>query len=225
MDVAERGCDRGPCGQLTSVQESAALITTRGASAEWPALERAIAEAMTSAGADAVSADHPCAGLVKGCPHSRLAQELRGLGRWQEGCYTRTTLVHTEEYVVLLLCWSPGVSSPVHAHCDAESGVKSNCFMRILEGELCETFYESRHVLGSDRVAADGGAERMLPAGAYAYINDEIGVHKVGNASGTERAVSLHVYAPGWKTVQLYDEVEPADAGGAALNLDAWGDF
>ena len=35
--------------------------------------------------------------------------------------------------------------------------------------------------------------------------------------------------APGWSTVQLYDEEvvqPPTDAGGAPLlNLDAWGDF
>jgi hypothetical protein len=55
-------------------------------------------------------------------------------------------------------------------------------------------------------------------------------VHKVRNASATEGAVSLHIYAPGWATVHTYDEeagatANPTDAGGAELSLDAWGDF
>lgn len=61
--------------------------------------------------------------------------------------------------------------------------------------------------------------------GGYAYINDTQGLHKVGNASATQGAVSLHVYAPGWSTVNTYDEEVPTDAGGAPLDYDGWGDF
>jgi len=159
----------------------------------------------------------------------RLARELAGLGRWNDGCYTRTTLLEGEGFVVLLLCWSPGVMSPVHAHSDATTRVQSSCFMRVLEGELSETLYDNSAILGEDKVLAAAGAERTLEAGDYTYIDDNKGLHKVGNASGTTGAMSLHIYAPGWSTVQLYDEEvvqPPTDAGGAPLlNLDAWGDF
>jgi len=141
-----------------------------------------------------------------------------------DGCYTRTTLLQTDSFSALLLCWSPGVSSPVHAHSDAESKVKSACHMLVLEGNLCETKYAPSLIIGPDSVSTSGCESRLLETGSYAYIDDSIGVHKVGNASSTERAVSLHIYAPGWKSVQLYDEVAETDAGGAAIAIDSWGD-
>jgi cysteine dioxygenase len=165
---------------------------------------------------------------VRECQWARLAKELRGKGRWVDGCYTRTTLLHTDSFVALLLCWPPGVCSPVHAHSDAETKIKSSCFMLVLEGALHETTFAPSQIVGPDAVSAVGGESRVLEAGATAYMDDNVGVHKVGNASTSTRAVSLHIYAPGWQTVQLYDEVAPADevdAGGASLLLDGWGDF
>jgi len=100
--------------------------------------------------------------------------------------------------------------------------------MLVIDGQLRETVYEPRSIIGSDAVAADEGESRVHDSGAYTYINDSMGLHKVANASTTHRAVSLHVYAPGWKSVQLYDEArrpERVDAGGASIDVDEWGDF
>ena len=91
------------------------------------------------------------------CNAARLFQEIRGHGRFEEGCYTRTTLVHGEGYVVMLLCWPPGVSSPVHAHSDALTKVKSSCFMLVLDGELSETVYEGSAILSDTSVALGEG--------------------------------------------------------------------
>jgi len=214
-------------GRSPSGDKLDTLLTTRGASAEW----RLLADALTLAfkGSREVSPNHPAAEVMCQFNARRLARELAGLGRWNDGCYTRTTLLEGEGFVVLLLCWSPGVMSPVHAHSDATTRVQSSCFMRVLEGELSETLYDNSAILGEDKVLAAAGAERTLEAGDYTYIDDNKGLHKVGNASGTTGAMSLHIYAPGWSTVQLYDEEvvqPPTDAGGAPLlNLDAWGDF
>lgn len=90
-------------------------------------------------------------------------------------------------------CWAPGVSSPVHAHSDAVSGIKSSCHMLILEGSLCETTYDQSQMIEPAAVAANGGKSRLLGTGGYAYIDDTIGVHKVGNASSAARALSLHI--------------------------------
>jgi len=123
-------------------------------------------------------------------------------------------------FVMMLLCWSPGASSPIHAHSDKISGVQSNCFMLVLEGELTETVY------GADVVDGDCvrsfGCSRSLTGGSTAYINDDIGVHKVANKTD-QRALSLHVYAPGWDTVSLFVET-PTDADGAPFDVD-WADF
>ena len=213
-----------PCPQPPQAESE--VLTTRGTAAEWRVLSRAI----TAAFADnaSVSPHHPCADCLRQCQWQRLARELRGQGRWEEGCYTRTPILEGDGFVAMLMCWSPGVSSPVHAHSDAETKVKSNCFMLVIDGQLRETVYEPRSIIGSDAVAADEGESRVHDSGAYTYINDSMGLHKVANASATHRAVSLHVYAPGWKSVQLYDEArrpERVDAGGASIDVDEWGDF
>lgn len=125
-------------------------------------------------------------------------------------------------YDVMLLCWSPGASSPVHAHSDATTQVKSNCFMLMLEGELTETTYRMAwlggigHMLGLN-------SQRTLAKGATGYINDSVGVHKVANTSAN-RAVSLHVYAPGWSAAPTYDEPE-LDADGVPIEATDWADF
>mmetsp|Transcript_72032 Transcript_72032/g.173784 ORF Transcript_72032/g.173784 Transcript_72032/m.173784 type:complete len:107 (-) Transcript_72032:205-525(-) len=99
-------------------------------------------------------------------------------------------------------------------------------FMLVLEGQLTETVY------GEEAVSADGksvqarlGKTRLHGAGTLAYINDSVGLHKVANTTGG-RAVSLHVYAPGWLQPPLFDEVFPeVDAGGAEIDGCGWGDF
>ena len=99
-------------------------------------------------------------------------------------------------------------------------------FMLVLEGQLAETVY------GEEAVSADGksvqarlGKTRLHGAGTLAYINDSVGLHKVANTAGG-RAVSLHVYAPGWLQPPLFDEVFPeVDAGGAEIDGCGWGDF
>lgn len=169
-----------------------------------------------------VSPDHPCMKAVEGLDAAALARDLAKHQNWMEGAYTRTTVLKGDGFEAMLLCWPPNTCSPVHAHSDAESGVKSNCFMAILEGELTETLYEPDEIDGSRVISF--GQSRALPAGATAYINDDRGVHKVGNESLTTPAVSLHIYAPGWSTVQIYRE-EPTDAGGAPIDADGWGDF
>ena len=93
------------------------LLTTRGANAEWRVLEAAIDKAFKES--DNLSSEHRCAELLRTTNAARLYQELRGKGDWIDGCYTRTTLSEGDGYIAMLLCWSPGVESPVHAHSDA----------------------------------------------------------------------------------------------------------
>lgn len=168
-----------------------------------------------------ISADHPAARCIASCNPLRLHGEIVKRGTWKAGEYTRTTLLSADGFLVMLLCWAPGCASPVHAHSDVETAQRSNCFMLILEGALEETVYLPE-ALSSDGKTVDplGSQSRILDAGDAAYINDSMGVHRVANPHA-ERAISLHVYAPGWKSAPLYE----VDAGGAPIDVDAWGDF
>lgn len=105
---ARPSCTKPLCGG-TAVPE--VLLTTRGAGAEWRVLNEALTQAFRTN--TEVTPDHPAAAILSEANHTRLCAELRGLGRWEPGCYTRTTLHQSDSYVALLLCWSPGVMSPV----------------------------------------------------------------------------------------------------------------
>jgi len=186
----------------------------------WGALSAALLHAFDQS-AD-VSPHHPAAACMSGLDSAALARDLADQQCWVGSTYTRTTVLKGAGFEAMLLCWPPQVCSPVHAHSDAESGVKSNCFMAVLEGELSETVYSPAEVVVSGGQVVGSGTTRTMAAGAYAYINDEYGVHKVGNTSRATPAISLHVYAPGWRTVQTFEET---DAGGAPIDADCWGDF
>ncbi|CAG2108734.1 unnamed protein product [Medioppia subpectinata] len=48
--------------------------------------------------------------------------------------------------------------------------------------------------------------ENVMKTNAVAYINDEMGLHRVENRSHTYRAVSLHLYIPPYSMCQTFDE-------------------
>jgi len=190
------------------------------AGAAWNALSAALIDAFLQSAE--VSPSHPAAAVMKGLNTAAILRDLAGEQCWMEAAYTRTTVLEGDGFTAMLLCWPAGCCSPVHAHSDRESGTKSNCFMAVLQGELTETVYTPEDIDGETVTSA--GTRSTMPAGAYTYINDDRGVHKVGNESVSVPAVSLHIYAPGWKAVQIYDEA-PTDAGGALIDADIWGDF
>lgn len=186
----------------------------------WRNLSEDLTEAFRKS--EEISPDHPAAACMRNLNVVALNRDLEHYQCWVAGEYTRTTVLKGNGFEVMLLCWPPGLFSPVHAHSDMESKIKSNCFLTVLHGQLSETIYE-HHQIRADAVLGIGQT-RALNAGVTGYINDDVGVHKVGNPSNTMGAISLHVYAPGWAKVQTYVE-ELTDAGGAPIDSDSWGDF
>jgi cysteine dioxygenase len=73
--------------------------------------------------------------------------------------YTRNLLDGGNgKYNVIILCWSEGQGSAIHAHSDC------NCFVKVLDGQITETLYawpakendeEPMHVLKKTTVAMD----------------------------------------------------------------------
>lgn len=187
---------------------------------EWCSLVDGLHEAFALS--SKISPNHPSAACLQGRDVRKLVGVLSDYSNWEPDAYTRTPVVVGEGFAAMLLCWSPGAESPVHAHSDRDTGVQSNCFMLILEGELTETTYDPDTIAQAAAEVRGPGHTHQLVAGSTGYINDSYGVHKVANQTD-RRAMSLHVYAPGWSAVSLYEEA--TDAGGAPIDIDAWGDF
>ena len=111
--------------------------------------------------------------------------------------YTRN-LVGTDNktYTLLVLCWTPGKFSPIHDHpCDG-------CWMKVLQGQV----NECRYVTTS--TTSDGSLECIQDVtadeGEVIYIEDSMGLHKVGNPSPDIPAVTLHLYSPPFQQCKIW---------------------
>lgn len=219
-----RPCRRSDSFSLSSCRRPWVPKCPTGIDNEWQLLAQGLRAAFFRC--SDISPDHPARDCLSGCDVTRLRDDLFSRGEWKAGAYTRNLMLQGEAFNVQLLCWAPGCSSPVHAHSCAVTHVPSNCFMLVLEGQLAETVY------GEEAISADGksvdarlGTTRVHGVGTLMYINDSVGLHKVGNPTDG-RSVSLHIYAPGWKQCPVFEEVLPeVDAGGAEIEVCGWGDF
>lgn len=117
--------------------------------------------------------------------------------------YTRN-LIYTdnEEFTLLLIYWNAAVESKIHDHpCDG-------CWMHVLQGQVQECRYEYPT---NDDDSLLCIADQTFKAGQTAFINNSIGLHKIGNP-GTIPAVALHLYAPPFQKCKVWDD----DKGGSA---------
>jgi cysteine dioxygenase len=109
--------------------------------------------------------------------------------------YTRNLIAtDNETYTLLLLCWNPGMKSPIHDHpCDG-------CWMRVLNGKIQEKRYRmdnatSTLVCTQDATVSEGG---------LVFIADSQGYHSVGNPSDTTPAITLHLYSPPFQKCKVW---------------------
>jgi cysteine dioxygenase len=92
------------------------------------------------------------------------------------------------EYIQLVLVWTPGKGSPVHDHADA------HCLMKVLKGTLKETRLDPPT---SNGVGPAVIKETVYGRDQVTYMSDDLGLHKISNPSLTAVAVSLHrKYSP-----------------------------
>lgn len=124
---------------------------------------------------------------------------------WVDNRYSRTLLYSTPRFDMLLLCWPPGCESPVHAHAGSE------CFVRVLEGEIREWTYEfpsEEELFGDD---PEGYGLKMTSTHTVGpetmcYINDQVGVHKIKGTHPELGACTLHIYIPGYKRAVVFKD-------------------
>ena len=109
--------------------------------------------------------------------------------------YTRNVIVKSEQVEMLLICWEVGQISPVHNH-----GF-SQCFVHCLQGSVAENSY----LYKNDDMQFS--ATKTVIAGESTFINDPAIFHEFGNASQTDRAITLHLYSPKITSHNLFDKV------------------
>jgi hypothetical protein len=109
--------------------------------------------------------------------------------------YSRN-LVATDgkHYSLLLLCWKPGRESAIHDHpCDG-------CFVKTLRGCIRETRYHCNATTNE----ITQGVTKFYCEDQVSFMNDEIGLHKIGNPNDITGAVSLHLYTPPFRSCKVW---------------------
>jgi cysteine dioxygenase len=89
------------------------------------------------------------------------------------------------KYNVIVLCWGPGQSSPIHNH------PNSHCVFKVLQGQLTESRFQWPKE--SRKMELEQKTNYYLDQ--VNYMHDSIGLHKVQNDSQGP-AMSLHIYSP-----------------------------
>ena len=109
----------------------------------------------------------------------------------EEG-YTRNCLARTDDYELILICWSPGATTAVHNHSE------QHCWMYQISGILKEQRYSKpQGQLNLTRASE-------LKQGQFTYMHDRMGFHSLTNAGAT-RAMSLHIYVAPIDQCQIYN--------------------
>jgi cysteine dioxygenase len=120
--------------------------------------------------------------------------EVDSYHSWSDKKYTRNCVVENDAFELILICWEPGQSTPIHDH----GGEK--CWVYVMEGAIKEILYDK---------VADG--EPMVKrsttskVGDVSFISDVMGCHSLENPTDS-RACTLHLYAKPIRNCNVYDE-------------------
>ena len=123
----------------------------------------------------------------------------------QPGTYTRNLVDDGNgKYNLMVLCWAPGCSSPVHDHSN------SHCLVKVLQGTLTETLYDwpCQGTSGNSSTTETGLTVKKMTEfqeNQVSYMHDTIGLHKISNPT-PEYSVSLHLYSPPFQYCKTFCE-------------------
>lgn len=113
--------------------------------------------------------------------------------------YGRNLVSKNENYELIVLTWLPKQRTPIHDH------GSSRCWMWLMQGSLAVRNYD--YPCETKRGLNCQGSVETLTTGKLVYIDDDLGVHSLANASN-EPAVSVHLYAGPIPRCQIYNEAE-----------------
>ena len=102
--------------------------------------------------------------------------------------YTRNLIYKDINFELLLLCWAPNVTAPIHGH----EGEK--CWAKVLDGELeiCNYKESGSYIKLIKKVSCKPG-----------YLDGPADIHSVKNLE-TSFATSLHIYAKPYDACDIY---------------------
>ena len=117
-----------------------------------------------------------------------------GFAFWDADGYTRNCIERTDDYELILLCWSRGDRTPVHGHAD------QNCWVYQIDG----TVHEVRYDLQDDGALRETDRASLEP-GDLTYMHDAMGYHHIENVS-CGRAMTMHIYAAPIDACEVYSD-------------------
>lgn len=122
---------------------------------------------------------------------------LKHVQDWIEYCglkYKRNTIIESDSFQILLICWKAGQFSPIHDH------FGSRCVVKVLAGTARETTY----------IEAGGSvttSTRLYRPGTV-FGGEDGDIHFLGNPNSANTGlVTMHVYAPALTQMRLFDLV------------------
>lgn len=126
-------------------------------------------------------------------------EEVNKFTHWDNSkSYTRNLAHSTDDYTLLILCWSPGKESKIHNH-PGES-----CFIKTLRGCIREVVYK-----------LDEASDNLLPLrtrfyneGQVSWMSDKIGLHKISNPCREGGSVTLHLYTPPFAECKVWNNCQ-----------------
>lgn len=110
---------------------------------------------------------------------------------FSEQRYVRVLLGFNESFSLVLNCWMPGQTTPLHQHENRDA------FIRVVAGQLVLQHYSNDD--DDDDEQGGGGKptqrDELACGSCRFYSSNSIAAHTLGNET-EEAAVSLHVYSP-----------------------------
>ena len=127
--------------------------------------------------------------------------EWSRFAHFDETRYSRNLLAAQENFSLILLCWEPGQTTPVHTHAPrpGSTGPTRCAWSYVLEGDLMLIHYSD---------AADAAGHRSIDKmqlfnKSSPRFTEPVprGFHALENLNRTRRAMSLHLYSPAFLDV------------------------
>lgn len=123
--------------------------------------------------------------------------EVREYLKFSEEHYVRNLVHESTSCQVLLICWLNGQRSQIHDH------VGSSCGVKVIKGNPVETRFERAP---NGMIYATGS--KILPEG-FVCVNADEDIHQISNLQADDACqVTLHIYSPPLKSINIYDLAE-----------------